>query len=185
MNISGDSIGFNQFKDPVDDVGDDIFTMSVEGRVRNDYSKRATTIDTTYGNGYYQIQSSYGNYAGNDQTNLSTIQPDIIIPTGCQLIEYSALWSIGTTTATDLQIDVLGLEYSGATRTVTLITDARSTITGMSSTSLNYSINKTLSTPYDFDKGDGILPVFQNFVAKGFQALFLGMSLEFKFKRVH
>jgi len=184
MNISGDSIGFNQFKDPVDDVGDDIFTMSVEGRVRNDFSRRATTLDSTFGNGYYQIQSSYGNYTGNDQTNLSTIQPDIIIPTGCQLIEYSASWSIGTTTATDLQIDVLGLEYSGATRTVTLITDARSITTGMSDTSINYGVNRTLSIPYNFDKGDGILPVFQNFVAKGFQALFLGMSLEFKFKRV-
>jgi len=184
MNISGDSIGFNQFKDPVDDVGDDIFTMSVEGRLRNDYSTRATTIDTTFGNGYFEIQTGYGNYTGNDQTTLLASQPDIIIPTGCQLIEYSALWSIQSSSVTDLQIDVLGLEYSGATRTVTLITDARSTITGMGGTPLNYSINKTLSTPYDFDKGDGILPVFQNVVAKGFQGLYYGMSLEFKFKRV-
>lgn len=184
MNISGDSIGFNQFKDPVDDVGDDIFTMSVEGRLKNDYSRRATTIDSTFGNGYFEIQTGYGDYTGDDQTTLFAVQPDIIIPTGCQLIEYSALWSIQGSWVTDLQIDVLGLEYSGATRTVTLITDARSTITGMSDTSINYSINKTLSTPYDFDKGDGILPVFQNVVAKGFQGLYYGMSLEFKFKRV-
>ena len=184
MNISGDNIGFNQFKDPVDDIGDDIFTLKFSGRVALDYGKRATTINYYNGNGYYEINTSYGSYSGNDQANLLFNQADVIIPTGCELIAWDAQWVNEYVGQTDLRIDVLRLEFSGLTRTISIIPSAIGTITGMNNITVPYQISKTLSTPQPFNKGDGVIPVFSNITSQSFQGDLKGMNLVMKFKRV-
>lgn len=138
-----------------DAVGDDTFAISVDGRVSAAFNYWYT-LNTTYGNGYYQINSFYGNNSGTDMLNFNTIQADLVVPKDCHVVGFSASWYLSSSTNfTEVEIGLAKATYSGATRTESTI--GSESLSGMTDLNTRYSIVKN-NLNVALSAGDGIIP---------------------------
>ncbi len=162
--------GFGLSGRGTDDVGTDTMILEVSGRVTAGFNAWHS-LNTTYGNGYFEINNFYGDQTGTDMLNFDAEQPDIIVAKACTVVGFVASWYVSSTTNfTGVEIGLAKATYSGATRTETSI--GTDTLTGMNSLSTRYSVTKSgLSTT--LAQGDGIIPAIKRTAPTTFAAAYL------------
>lgn len=147
--------GFSALGGAEDNIGDDSYVISASGRVLGSFNSYVTNSQT-YGNGYYEINNVYGSMSGASITALDTPQPAIIIPTNSRVISFSASWYITSGwNYTGVEIGLVSVSFSGATRTVTQL-GSSGALSGMNSTTQRYSLSHDIGV--NIDKGVGMLP---------------------------
>lgn len=162
--------GFGLSGRGTDAVGDDTLVLEVSGRVTAGFNAWHS-LNTTYGNGYFEINNFYGDQSGSDMLNFDAEQPDIIVPKDCHVVGFVASWYVSSTTnITGVEIGLAKATYSGGTRTETSI--GTETLTGMNSLTTRYSVTKN-DINVSLSAGDGIIPAIKRTTPTTFSAAYL------------